>query len=157
MGSGFLLIKRFCVDLRGYSIAGLVVATIAIVSLVFSESLFAAEPLGITVQVLAALLMLWARLTFGRRSFHASATPTEGGLMTSGPYRFLRHPIYAAILYFAWTGVVSHFSILSCVLGIVLTIGLTIRMLVEELLVAQKYPEYADYAARTKRVIPFIL
>ncbi len=144
-------------DLKGYSIAGLVVATIAIVSLVFSESLFAVEPLGLTVQVLAALLMLWARLTFGRRSFHASATPTEGGLMTSGPYRFLRHPIYAAILYFVWTGVASHFSMLSCVLGIVLTIGLTIRMLVEERLVAQKYPEYAEYAARTKRVIPFIL
>ncbi len=139
------------------SIVGLAIATIAIVSLVFHESLFAADPVGITIQVLAALLMLWARLTFGRRSFHASAIPTEGGLMTTGPYRFLRHPIYAAILYFVWIGVTSHFSMLSCVFGIAVTIGLTIRMLAEEHLVAEKYPEFTEYAARTKRVIPFIL
>ena len=144
-------------DLRKFSLAGLAVATIAIVSLVFSESLFAAEPVGITIQVLAALLMLWARLTFGRRSFHASASPSEGGLMTTGPYRFLRHPIYAAILYFVWTGVASHVSMLSCGLGIFVSMGLTIRMLAEERLVQEKYPEYTQYAARTKRVIPYIL
>jgi len=101
--------------------------------------------------------MLWARLTFGRRSFHASATPTEGGLVTTGPYKFLRHPIYAAILYFVWTGVVSHLSMLSCVLGIIVTLGLIIRMLAEERLVAEKYPDFTEYAARTKRVIPFII
>jgi len=44
--------------------------------------------------------MLWARLTFGGRSFHAGANPTAGGVVTTGPYRFVRHPIYAAILYF---------------------------------------------------------
>jgi protein-S-isoprenylcysteine O-methyltransferase Ste14 len=139
------------------SLAGLAVAAIAIVSLGCSESLLATEPVGITIQVLAAMLMLWARLTFGRRSYHASAIPTEGGLMTTGPYKYLRHPIYAAVLYFVWTGVASHFSMISCVLGIVVTIGLTIRMLAEERLVAEKYPEYTEYAARTKRVVPFIL
>jgi len=77
--------------------------------------------------------------------------------MSRGPYKFLRHPIYAAVLYFVWTGVVSHFSIISCVLGIFVTAGLAIRMLCEETLVAEKYPEYKEYAARTKRVIPFVL
>ena len=144
-------------NLRNSSLAGLAFATLAIVALVFSESLFATEPAGITIQVLAGVLMLWARLTFGRRSFHASATPTEGGLVTTGPYKFLRHPIYAAILYFVWTGVVSHLSMLSCVLGIIVTLGLIIRMLAEERLVAEKYPDFTEYAARTKRVIPFII
>jgi hypothetical protein len=41
-------------------------------------------------------------LTFGARSFHAGANPTDGGVVTAGPYRFFRHPIYAAILYFLW-------------------------------------------------------
>ena len=144
-------------DARKSSLVGLAVATIGIVSLVFGEWLLASTPVGITIQALSALLMLWARLAFGRRSFHASAIPTEGGLMTKGPYRFLRHPIYAAILYFVWAGVASHFSIPGCVLGFVVTIGLTIRMLAEERLVAERYPEFKEYAARTKRVIPFVL
>ncbi len=144
-------------DLKNSSLAGLAFATIAMVSLVFSESLFATELVGITIQALSALLMLWARLTFGRRSFHANAIPTEGGLMTAGPYKFLRHPIYAAILYFVLVGVISHFSLLSCFLGVVVAIGLSIRIMAEERLVAEKYPEYMEYSARTKRVIPFIL
>ena len=48
--------------------------------------------------------MVAARITFGRRSFHAAANPTEGGLVTTGPYAYIRHPIYAAILYFVWAG-----------------------------------------------------
>ena len=142
---------------RASSLAGFATAVLALSALLYRRSLFAVEPVGITIQALAALLMVWARLTFGRRSFHASASPTEGGLVTTGPYRFLRHPIYAAILYFLWTGVLSHFSFLNAVLGAVATAGLFVRMLAEEHLVAEKYPEYADYAARTKRVIPFIL
>ena len=144
-------------NLKNLSLAGLALALIAILSLLFTQSFFAFEPVGITIQVLAALLMVWARLTFGRRSFHAGATPTEGGLVTTGPYRFFRHPIYAAVLYFAWTGIVVHFSLSTSLLGIALTAGLSIRMLAEERLVAEKYPEYAAYAARTKRVIPYIL
>jgi protein-S-isoprenylcysteine O-methyltransferase Ste14 len=139
------------------SAAGFVVATLALAALVFQGSLLATGVVGITVQILAALLMLWARLTFGRRSFHATADPTEGGLMTSGPFRYLRHPIYAAVLYFLWAGVLSHLSLLSMFLGLLATTGLIARIVTEEHLVTEQYPEYIDYASRTKRIIPFVL
>src|SRR5579871_615395 len=81
--------------------------------LLFTHSLFGSGPLTIGVQVAAAGLMIWARLTFGRRSFHAAADPTAGGLVTTGPYRWLRHPIYAAVFWFIWAGVFAHPSVLS--------------------------------------------
>ena len=144
-------------SLKVWSLIGLAVAVAAIVTLLFLESLFALEPIGITVQVLAALLMIWARVTFGRRSFHATANPTEGGLVTTGPYRYIRHPIYAAIIYFAWAGVLSHISFLSIALGLCLILGLSVRIVLEEHLVRERYPEYETYAARTKRIVPFVL
>lgn len=125
--------------------------------LAYHESILATGVITIAVQVAAALLMLWGRLTFGRRSFHASADPTEGGLMTSGPYRYLRHPIYASIMYFVWAGVLSHLSLLSLLLGSMGTMGLILRILAEERLIAERYPEYAPYASSTKRIIPYIL
>jgi len=136
---------------------GLAMATLGVWILVFTQSLFASGAIAIAVQVGATLLMLWARFTFGLRSFHAAANPTEGGLMKRGPYQYLRHPIYAAVLYFLWAGVATHLDVLSGSMGLLVSVGLVIRMFVEEQLMAQHYPEYSAYAARTKRLVPFIL
>lgn len=144
-------------DLKFASRAGLGVAVLGLVILVFRESILAIGFIAILVQVLALLLMLWARVTFGRRSFHATADPTEGGLITSGPYYYLRHPIYAAVMYFLWAGIFSHLSLLNVLLGFVATLGLFIRIFAEERLVTERYPNYVEYAARTKRIVPFVL
>jgi protein-S-isoprenylcysteine O-methyltransferase Ste14 len=96
-------------------------------------------------------------VTFGGRSFHAAANPTEGGVVTSGPYRFVRHPIYAAVLFFTWAGILSHFSIVNLVLGICAVAGAGLRIAAEERLLVKRYPEYREYAARTKRIIPYLV
>ena len=110
----------------------------------------------IGLQVCAVALMLWARLTFGMRSFHAGAEPTSGGLVTNGPYAYIRHPIYTAICLFMWPPAIAHSTWASVGLTAVLTAGAVLRMLGEESLLAVQYPEYAAYAARTKRMIPFV-
>ncbi len=157
-GLAFLPGRQFIVymDFGLLSLAGLLIATVSLVGLIYRQSLFATDPVGIVLQVLAFGLMIWARLVFGRRSFHVSATPTEGGLMTGGPYRYLRHPIYAAALYVTWIGVFSHFSPVNVLLGAGVTLGLGMRMGAEERLLPERYPEYPAYAARTKRVVPFV-
>ncbi len=133
------------------------VLLLAIVGLYFTQSLLGHDPLTIGLQVAAILLMIWARVTFGLRSFHYAANPTEGGLVTTGPYRFVRHPIYAAILLFVWTGVSAHWSLRAAALGLLATAMTFLRMIFEERLVRERYPEYADYARRTRRVIPYVL
>ncbi len=143
--------------LETVSLGATIVLTAAVVGLMIDRSLFAHTPALIAVQVGAALLMLWARVTFGWRSFHAAANPTEGGLVTRGPYRWVRHPIYLAILVFMWTGVASRGDILAVLMAIVATAGIAVRIGTEEALVVEHYPEYVEYARRTKRLIPFVL
>lgn len=124
------------------------------------HALIAGNPVGIALQLLAALLMLWARLTFGMRSFHATANPTAGGLVTAGPYRFWRHPIYAAVLLFVWAGVLAHGAppaLADLALGALATATTVVRVQAEEQLLRASMPEYAAYADRTKRFIPFLL
>jgi protein-S-isoprenylcysteine O-methyltransferase Ste14 len=108
-------------------------------------------------QTCAVGLMIAARITFGRRSFHAAANPTAGGLVTTGPYRWLRHPIYAAIMYFAWSTALDHRSYGAIAAAALVTAGAVVRMYAEETLLVGMYPEYATYRARTARVIPFVL
>ena len=109
------------------------------------------------IQAAAVVLMIAARVTFGRRSFHAAANPTEGGLVTYGPYRWIRHPIYAAILYFVWSTAVDHHSASAVGAALLVTFGAVVRMYAEETFLMTAYPEYATYRARTARVIPFVL
>src|SRR5579862_6825169 len=82
------------------------------------HAIFGTGPITIAIQVIAALLMAWARLTFGIRSFHGTANPTAGGLVTTGPYKYIRHPIYAAILYFLWAGISAHVSLVTVAAGL---------------------------------------
>jgi protein-S-isoprenylcysteine O-methyltransferase Ste14 len=138
------------------SFFGFVIAVLCLLWLFFEEAILGSGPVTIAIQVAAAALMVWARVTFGKRSFHAVANPTEGGLVTNGPYRYLRHPIYAAALYFLWAGIAAHLSIANVIVALVATAGLAVRILAEETLIAGKYPEYAGYAARTRRVVPFV-
>lgn len=118
------------------------------------HSLFSPNAGVIAVQCVAILLMIWARLTFGLRSFHAAANPTAGGLVTTGPYHFVRHPIYASICLFLWAGVLGKFSLLSMSLGALGTAGAVVRMFCEEHLLARQYPEYREYAVHTRRLLP---
>lgn len=139
------------------SVLAFVVAAAALVVLVFIHHLFASNPFLIAVQVAAALLMIWARKTFGFRSFHAAASTSEGGLVTTGPYRYWRHPIYASIIYFVWAGQVEAPTTLSLSMAAVVTIGLLVRMLIEEHFLMETYPEYSEYAKRAKRLIPYVV
>ena len=142
--------------LKVISILGLVVMIGALIGLYEIGVLFTAQPIAIALQLIAVGLMVWARVTFGRRSFHAAANPTTGGLITTGPYRIIRHPIYTAACLFGWGPIVVHLSLVSIALGTLLLLGALMRMLCEEQLVKQKYPEYVDYAKVTKRMIPYL-
>ena len=97
--------------LKVISILGVLVMVGALVGLYKIGVLFTAQPIAIALQLVAIALMVWARVTFGRRSFHAAANPTAGGLVTTGPYRLIRHPIYTAACLFGWGPIVVHWSL----------------------------------------------
>lgn len=138
------------------SILGFVLAAAAAVGLFSIHHLFAQSPYLLAVQVAAVLLMIWARKTFGLRSFHAAARTSTGGLITTGPFRYWRHPIYASIIYFVWAGQVEAPSAIPLALAAAVTLGLVSRMLIEERFLRQAYAEYDAYAAKAKRLIPFV-
>jgi len=133
------------------------VVGLALIILLFQHHLFASNVALMVVQAGAVLLMVWARVTLGLRSFHATASTTKGGLVRSGPYRFVRHPIYAAILYFAWAGQIRSPTLASIGAAAALTVALGIRIVLEERSLKATYPEYEAYSKEVRRVLPFIV
>jgi len=142
--------------LRKVSVAALLLMAAALAGLLVNGALFPTQPVEIIAEVAAVALMIWARLTFGHRSLRAAANPTAGGLVTTGPYRFIRHPIYTAACLFGWSGILSHWSLINAMLGVLLIAGAIARMLCEEHLMVGAYPEYRAYAQATKRMVPYV-
>ena len=143
--------------LRVASIPAFAMMVAGIVVMFVRGTLFGRDVPAIAVQAAAVALMVWARVTFGMRSFHAAANPTQGGLVTTGPYRFVRHPIYAAAIYFVWAGALDYRSPAVVGAASLLTTGAVLRMLSEERLLTGAYPAYAAYKRRTARIIPYVL
>ncbi len=142
--------------MKAISVVGFFVMVAGITGLFATRSLFSSNPVVIAVQAAAVALSLWSRVTFGTRSFHASADPTRGGLVTSGPYSFVRNPIYSAALLLVIAGGLAHLSWTTAAFILVCVVGALARILAEERLLGAKYPDYAAYAARTKRLIPYV-
>jgi protein-S-isoprenylcysteine O-methyltransferase Ste14 len=143
--------------LKLFSKAAFAAMVAGLCGLYYGHALFARHPAVIAIQVAAVLLMIAARITFGRRSFHAAADPTEGGLVETGPYAYVRHPIYASILYFVWAGALDSFSLAACGWAALIAAGAVARMLMEERLLTARYPAYAAYQRRVRRVMPFVI
>ncbi len=127
-----------------------------LVGLLALHNLFSVAPAVIAVQAASFLLMVWARITFGRRSFHLAANPTEGGLVTNGAYRYIRHPIYTAVCLFTWAGLLAHWSWEAASCGVLILIGSVARIFCEEALLVVRYPEYRQYCTQTWRMVPFL-
>ena len=142
--------------LKTLSIVGYTGMIGGLLGLLASRTLFSSSVLVISLQVSAFVLFLCARITFGRRSYHVVADPTAGGLVTGGPYRYIRHPIYASFCLFTSAGAVAHWTWSAGLFGALVLGSAILRIFCEESLVARRYPEYAQYSATTWRMLPYV-
>jgi protein-S-isoprenylcysteine O-methyltransferase Ste14 len=80
--------------------------------------------------------------------------PEARGLVTRGPYRVIRHPVYLGELTAAWGLVLAAASARNLLLGALLTVAQFARMRLEERELTAAFPAYADYARATPRLLP---
>jgi protein-S-isoprenylcysteine O-methyltransferase Ste14/Flp pilus assembly pilin Flp len=108
---------------------------------------------GEGVAFLGCAWMLVAALALGKCF---GVLPEARGLVTHGPYRVVRHPLYLGEFGACAGLVLASPSARNLAAGGVFVVAQTVRMRLEERALTREFPEYADYAARTPRVIPSI-
>jgi len=102
---------------------------------------------GAVCSLLGALVAAWAWRTLDRAAT-PYPRPREGGrLIDTGPYEYVRHPIYSAGLLF-FVGYALATSPAALVPLVALAVLWRNKAALEEELLARRYPEYRDYRAR---------
>ncbi|MCL5733575.1 MAG: isoprenylcysteine carboxylmethyltransferase family protein [Patescibacteria group bacterium] len=114
------------------------------------------KSIGAIICALGIALAIWARWHLGKNWSPRPSVKENHELITSGPYRFVRHPIYtgmlAALFGSALAG--SFFWLIVFVAAAAVFIN---RVHIEERLMEQQFPaKYAEYKKRTKALIPFV-
>lgn len=111
-----------------------------------------------TILLAAGLgLAVWARVHLGRNWGMPMTQKDEPELVTSGPYRFVRHPIYSGIL-LALLGTSLATNIYWLIALAMMGAYFVYSARVEERLMASSFPTaYQSYRAKTKMLVPFVL
>lgn len=89
-------------------------------------------------------------------NFNVHPAPRAGGrLVREGPYRWIRHPMYSALL-LAGVGVAFAAGSGSWLLVAALAVVLGAKARIEEAGMLQAHPDYAAYRERTTRFVPWL-
>jgi len=79
-------------------------------------------------------------------------------LVTSGLYRYIRHPMYASLLYLAWGIFLKHITVPSVFLVSLITVLIVVMARVEEKEMLKKFGRpYASYMRATRMFIPYVI
>jgi protein-S-isoprenylcysteine O-methyltransferase Ste14 len=107
--------------------------------------------------ILSILLAFWAIVTMQKSKLRILPEPSANAtLITNGPYRFIRHPMYTAILLGSVGLLIHQFTRLRLSIAIALAIVLLVKLIWEEKMLLQKFDGYSGYMKHTKRLLPFI-
>jgi protein-S-isoprenylcysteine O-methyltransferase Ste14 len=114
------------------------------------------EVIGLVLFALGLAFAVWARLHIGRNWGTPMTRKNDPELVTSGPYRFVRHPIYSGIL-LAGIGTVVALSWFWLVVVGLAAIYFVSSATVEERYLSEQFPDaYAAYRRSTKMLVPFV-
>ncbi len=113
------------------------------------------------IELITAMLALAAiiLITKGLIDLGNNLTPlpypkTEGKLIQTGIYGIVRHPLYSGIIFAALAWAIFQLSLSHLIGAVILFIFLNSKASREETWLTEKYPNYAEYQQRVKKIIP---
>lgn len=103
------------------------------------------------------LLGSWTLLHNRPGNFNIRPEPKASArLITDGPYRYARHPMYTAVLLFGAAEVVAYADAWKIAAWIALALVLYSKAGLEERGLRVQFPGYAGYCTRVSRFIPYL-
>jgi protein-S-isoprenylcysteine O-methyltransferase Ste14 len=119
------------------------------------HSFFSYVALGAVLTALGLILAVWARISLGRNWSSYVTYKKEHELITTGPYGFIRHPIYSGVILMLAGTFIYYGSFFVLIIFVMVAVMIFWRMGREEKTMGELFGErYLDYAKKSKRLVP---
>lgn len=115
-----------------------------------------ATPLGLTLVAIGGLIAAAAALKLGPNLTPLPHPKDDSTLVDSGLYGLVRHPIYCGLILAAFGWALCVQGWLTMAWAVVLLVFFDIKSRREEAWLLARFPAYADYRRRVRKLIPFI-
>ncbi len=102
----------------------------------------------------ATLFHIWARVHLGRNWTGQVTIKTDHQLVRSGPYRFIRHPIYTALVALALGTAIISARWLSLLGAAVFLVAYLRKLRIEETALSQTFAEWEEYRKKSWALVP---
>jgi protein-S-isoprenylcysteine O-methyltransferase Ste14 len=109
---------------------------------------------GAVLMIAAIGVVTAARRALGRHFSIYIVADAQHELITEGPYRRVRHPIYTGDLLFHVAAPLLTGAYWALPFALTYFAFIRLRMEAEERLLAERYPRYAAYVTETSRLLP---
>lgn len=142
-------------SVRSYFLVG--VQFVCIGAILVSGPWVAGKGWFLTLELSGILLLVWAIFTM--RITRVNVFPevrTGSRLVTNGPYRWVRHPMYTALLLIALALVCESFSYWRGFWWLALCADLVVKLSCEERFLREVFNDYEAYRLRTWRLVPWM-
>jgi protein-S-isoprenylcysteine O-methyltransferase Ste14 len=118
---------------------------------------FLSEWIGAAVCLIGLAITIWSRWTLAGNWSSDVRFKQGHELVQTGPYRFVRHPIYTGILIMCLAIAIQFGRLHQWVGVLIIGIGLWIKLKQEETVMRQHFPEYGEYRKRVRALVPFVI
>ncbi len=106
--------------------------------------------------ILFLLIGMWAIAEMKFRFNIFPALLSNSSLVTSGPYRYIRNPMYSSIIFMMLILIINDFTYARLTVWLLLIAIFITKINIEEKILEREFPSYDEYRTRSKRLIPFI-
>ena len=116
------------------------------------------EVLHLVVLLTAGLIGVWAVVSMRPDNINITPALKENHrLVTTGIYRYIRHPMYTSVILFCAVLLATKVDMVNGIIFVILILDLVLKLRHEERLLNERFPDYRDYQKRTRMIIPFII
>ncbi|MDG1901586.1 MAG: isoprenylcysteine carboxylmethyltransferase family protein [Bacteroidales bacterium] len=142
---------------NGYPYFLVVIQFASLIIIALTAPIVSSTVLGLFIECAGILVGIHAIYTMKITNMNITPMVKDGAhLVTSGIYKFVRHPMYLGLIMLVIPLIVSYLTWFRGIIFIVLIATLFAKIRYEEDVLIDSFPEYLEYRKKSWRLIPYV-